>query len=116
MRDEALLMAYSHYGPLKAFAGVWERCVARERRTLWGREELHVSKVFAGLACAQIRCLTGVADAQVANAVAQGKPANFDEWIMRVMGAGIADLFMRPYNFKVRACSGSAPVYSHPFS
>ena len=34
--------------------------------------------------------------------MAQGKPANFDEWIQRVMGAGIADLFMRPYNFKVR--------------
>ena len=36
------------------------------------------------------------------NTVAQGKPQNFDEWIMRVMGPGIADLFMRPYNFKVR--------------
>ena len=42
-----------------------------------------------------------MADARVANAVAQAKPANFDEWILRVMGAGIADLFMRPYNFKV---------------
>jgi hypothetical protein len=38
----------------------------------------------------------------VANATATSRPANFDEWIMRVMGAGIADLFMRPYNFKVR--------------
>ena len=47
-------------------------------------------------------CLAGVAQAQVANAVAQSKPANFDEWILRVMGPGIADLFMRPYNFKVR--------------
>ena len=25
----------------------------------------------------------------------------FDEWILRVMGEGIANLFMRPYNFKV---------------
>lgn len=33
----------------------------------------------------------------------QGKPANFDEWILRVMGPGIADIFMRPYNFKVWA-------------
>lgn len=30
-------------------------------------------------------------------------PANFDEWILRVMGSGIADVFMRPYNFKVWA-------------
>ncbi|KAL4428432.1 hypothetical protein ABPG75_002521 [Micractinium tetrahymenae] len=51
----------------------------------------------------QIKCLAGVVDAKVANAVAQGKPKNFDEWIMRVMGPGIADLFMRPYNFKVWA-------------
>ncbi len=48
----------------------------------------------------QIKCLSGVVDAKVANAVAQGKPKNFDEWIMRVMGPGIADIFMRPYNFK----------------
>ena len=41
-------------------------------------------------------------EAKVLNTVAQGKPQNFDEWIMRVMGPGIADLFMRPYNFQVR--------------
>ncbi|KAK9796975.1 hypothetical protein WJX73_004167 [Symbiochloris irregularis] len=51
----------------------------------------------------QITCINGVADAKVANATAQTKPANFDEWIMRVMGTGVADLFMRPYNFKVWA-------------
>jgi protoporphyrinogen oxidase len=52
----------------------------------------------------QVACLTGAIEAKVANAVAGGaKPKNFDEWIMRVMGAGIADLFMRPYNFKVWA-------------
>ena len=49
----------------------------------------------------QIKCLSGVAEAKVANAVAQYKPKNFDEWILRVMGSGIADLFMRPYNLKV---------------
>ena len=49
----------------------------------------------------QIKCLTGVVEAKVLNTVAQGKPKNFDEWIMRVMGPGIADIFMRPYNFKV---------------
>ena len=42
------------------------------------------------------------------NTVAQGKPTNFDEWIMRVMGPGIADLFMRPYNFKVTSASRGA--------
>lgn len=49
----------------------------------------------------QINCLTGLVAAKVANTTAQGKPKNFDEWIMRVMGEGIANLFMRPYNFKV---------------
>lgn len=51
----------------------------------------------------QIKCLTGCVEAKLSNAAAQGKPANFDEWIMRSMGPGIADLFMRPYNFKVWA-------------
>ena len=31
------------------------------------------------------------------------KPTTFDEWILATMGEGIADLFMRPYNFKVRS-------------
>jgi len=55
----------------------------------------------------QINCLTGLIEAKVANTTAQGKPKNFDEWIMRVMGEGIANLFMRPYNFKVnpKPCS-----------
>jgi protoporphyrinogen oxidase len=35
--------------------------------------------------------------------VANTKPKNFDEWIVRMMGTGIADLFMRPYNYKVWA-------------
>ncbi|KXZ52902.1 hypothetical protein GPECTOR_8g281 [Gonium pectorale] len=51
----------------------------------------------------QIKCLTGLVEAKVANTAAQGRPKNFDEWILRVMGPGIADLFMRPYNFKVWA-------------
>jgi protoporphyrinogen oxidase len=32
-----------------------------------------------------------------------GPPTNFGEWIDRVFGAGIANLFMRPYNTKVWA-------------
>jgi protoporphyrinogen oxidase len=31
----------------------------------------------------------------------KAKPTNFDEWIVTNMGEGIADVFMRPYNFKV---------------
>ena len=54
----------------------------------------------------KIACLTGMAEA-VAEARSSGatgsRPANFDAWIMRTMGQGIADLFMRPYNFKVWA-------------
>lgn len=53
----------------------------------------------------QIRCLSGVAEAKLTNATAQTKPKDFDEWILRVMGPGIADLFMRPYNFKVQHVS-----------
>ena len=51
----------------------------------------------------QIECINGLVEAKVQNASASGKPANFDEWIMRVMGEGIANIFMRPYNFKVWA-------------
>ena len=51
----------------------------------------------------QVNCINGLIEAKVANAVATVSPANFDEWIMRVMGEGIANIFMRPYNFKVWA-------------
>ncbi|KAI9807749.1 MAG: hypothetical protein M1826_004459 [Phylliscum demangeonii] len=51
----------------------------------------------------QVRCMEGMIDAALEARVARDKPANFDEWIVRTMGIGIADLFMRPYNFKVWA-------------
>ena len=51
----------------------------------------------------QIECLNGLIEARLANTLATDKPANFDEWIMRSMGEGIANIFMRPYNFKVWA-------------
>ncbi len=51
----------------------------------------------------QIKCINGLIEAKVSNALATKPPANFDEWIMRVMGEGIANIFMRPYNFKVWA-------------
>lgn len=31
------------------------------------------------------------------------KPKNFDEWILRNVGERLANIFMRPYNFKVWA-------------
>ncbi len=51
----------------------------------------------------QVSCINGLIEAKVANALAKQAPANFDEWILRVMGEGIANIFMRPYNFKVWA-------------
>jgi protoporphyrinogen oxidase len=64
----------------------------------------------------QAVCLEGLAEAQAgrrweaaAAAAAPPLPApitmTFDDWILRNLGKGIADLFMRPYNAKVWACS-----------
>ena len=47
--------------------------------------------------------LTALILDDIVRATSNAKPKNFDEWIMRMMGAGIADQFMRPYNFKVWA-------------
>jgi hypothetical protein len=60
----------------------------------------------------QIKCLSGLCEAKVKNAMAAGKPKDFDEWILRVQGPGIADIFMRPYNFKVQsyACNQPGPA------
>ncbi len=66
----------------------------------------------------QVKCIDGMIDAAMEARVANTKPKNFDEWIVRMMGTGIADLFMRPYNYKVWAvpttkvsnCNTSAPV------
>ena len=51
----------------------------------------------------QVDCMDGMIDAALEARVANTKPRTFDEWIVRMMGTGIADLFMRPYNFKVWA-------------
>ncbi|KAL6150669.1 hypothetical protein ACJQWK_00154 [Exserohilum turcicum] len=51
----------------------------------------------------QARCMDGLIDAALESRVANTKPKDFDEWILRQLGVGIADLFMRPYNFKVWA-------------
>ncbi len=47
--------------------------------------------------------MDGMIDAALEARSAISKPKSFDEWIVRMMGTGIADLFMRPYNFKVWA-------------
>ncbi|KAL7798157.1 FAD/NAD(P)-binding domain-containing protein [Trichoderma ceciliae] len=51
----------------------------------------------------QVRCMDGLIDAVLEHRVANTKPKDFDEWIVRNTGTGIADIFMRPYNYKVWA-------------
>ncbi len=51
----------------------------------------------------QVKCIEGMIDAAEERVRAKEAPQNFDEWILRMMGQGLADLFMRPYNFKVWA-------------
>ena len=51
----------------------------------------------------QVKCMDGLIDAALEARVSNTKPANFDEWILRNTGTGVADVFMRPYNFKVWA-------------
>ena len=47
--------------------------------------------------------MDGLIDAAMECRVSNTKPKDFDEWIIRMMGTGIADMFMRPYNYKVWA-------------
>ena len=54
--------------------------------------------------CVQIKCLSGVAEATLHNAVAQNKPKDFDEWIMRVMGRGIARPVHAPLQLQGALC------------
>ncbi|KAG8528263.1 uncharacterized protein KY384_007180 [Bacidia gigantensis] len=51
----------------------------------------------------QVACMDGMIDAALEARTNSSKPKDFDEWILRMMGVGIADRFMRPYNFKVWA-------------
>ncbi|KAB8346203.1 hypothetical protein FH972_023248 [Carpinus fangiana] len=51
----------------------------------------------------QVKAMDGMIEAALEARVSSTKPTNFDEWIVRMMGTGIADLFMRPYNYKVWA-------------
>ena len=49
-----------------------------------------------------LRCIDGLVDLATGPAPA-GPPRDFHEWILHSFGAGIADVFMLPYNFKVWA-------------
>lgn len=51
----------------------------------------------------QVKCVEGLIDSALECRVANTKPKNFDEWILRMTGKGVADIFMRPYNYKVWA-------------
>lgn len=51
----------------------------------------------------QVKCIEGLIDATERHIRASEPPKTFDEWILRLMGEGIAEIFMRPYNFKVWA-------------
>ena len=51
----------------------------------------------------QVTCMEGMIDAALEARVATTKPKDFDEWILRNVGEGIANIFMRPYNYKVWA-------------
>lgn len=51
----------------------------------------------------QVRFIEGLIDAAMEARVSNTKPKDFDEWILRNTGVGIADAFMRPYNYKVWA-------------
>ena len=51
----------------------------------------------------KISCVNGLIDAVLATQGKSVKASSFDDWITKVMGDGIGNLFMRPYNFKVWA-------------
>jgi protoporphyrinogen oxidase len=51
----------------------------------------------------QARCIRGLITASVAASNGAPRPEDFGAWIDAAFGAGIADLFLRPYNWKVWA-------------
>ncbi|KAL2213797.1 UDP-galactopyranose mutase [Sarocladium strictum] len=51
----------------------------------------------------QVTCIEGLIDAAMEARVSATKPTDFDQWILRMQGEGLANIFMRPYNFKVWA-------------
>lgn len=61
----------------------------------------------------QAKCMDGMIDAAMEDRVTKTKPQDFDQYILRTMGSGIADLFMRPYNFKVWAVPTTKVRFHH---
>ena len=59
--------------------------------------------------------MDGMIDAALDARTTHTKPKDFDEWIVRMMGVGIADLFMRPYNFKVWAVPTTKVSFALPW-
>ncbi|EIW69004.1 hypothetical protein TREMEDRAFT_31510 [Tremella mesenterica DSM 1558] len=50
----------------------------------------------------QLSCIDGlIVASEIRAATPTIRPKTFDEWIIRNMGEGIANCFMRPYNYKV---------------
>lgn len=47
--------------------------------------------------------MDGMIEAALEDRVSRNKPADFNQWILRNMGKGVADIFMTPYNYKVWA-------------
>lgn len=60
----------------------------------------------------QAKCLSDLIDSALDARVSNTKPKDFDEWILRMNGEGIANIFMRPYNYKVWAVP-TTKVSSH---
>lgn len=60
----------------------------------------------------QVEALDGLIDAALEVRVSNTKPKDFDEWIMRMTGSGIANMFMRPYNYKVWAVPTTKVSYA----
>ena len=61
------------------------------------------SNLYSLEADEKLRCINGLIDTVLCSRDSQVPPRTFDEWILRYMGEGIANLFMRPYNYKVWA-------------
>ncbi len=62
----------------------------------------------------QVKCIDGLIDSALECRVANTKPKNFDEWILRMTGQGVADIFMRPYNYKVWAVPTTKVRWANP--
>ena len=51
----------------------------------------------------QALCIDAMIDAAMEHQTSKDKPSNCAEWIERMMGKGISEIFMKPYNWKVWA-------------